>query len=131
MDCSYTSRGVTADEGSFQLPNVSLNPELEQGDHRGVTASEGSSQFQNIFLNPEPKFDFYVLHRCSIKDLDKPSPPNFDFKTEFFSASWDAIQETHPELLDLTDDETLFLIKKSQCGSIPPWRSEFDRSPYG
>lgn len=45
--------------------------------------------------------------------------------TEFFSASRDAIEESHPELLDLADSGTLFLIKKSQYGPVPSWRSEF------
>ncbi|CAN4085257.1 unnamed protein product [Withania somnifera] len=63
-------------------------------------------------------------HQCRVSI--KPPPPNFDFKTEFFSASRDAIEEIHPELLDLTDDGTLFLIKKSQFGPVPSWRSEFE-----
>lgn len=67
---------------------------------------------------PKTKF-----HQCRVSI--KPPPPNFDFKTEFFSASRDAIEETHPELLDLADNGTLFLIKKNQFGPVPPWRSEF------
>ncbi|MCE0480571.1 hypothetical protein HAX54_037541 [Datura stramonium] len=62
-------------------------------------------------------------HQCRVSI--KPPPPNFDFKTEFFSASRGAIEETHPELLDLADNGTLFLIKKTQFGPVPPWRSEF------
>ncbi|XP_059304864.1 uncharacterized protein LOC132056601 isoform X1 [Lycium ferocissimum] len=62
-------------------------------------------------------------HQCRVSI--KPPPPNFDFKTEYFSASRDAIQESHPELLDLANNGTLFLIKKSQYGPVPSWRSEF------
>ncbi|XP_055825895.1 uncharacterized protein LOC129894300 isoform X1 [Solanum dulcamara] len=67
---------------------------------------------------PKTKF-----HQCRVSI--KPPPPNFDFKTDFFSASRNAIEETHPELLDLADNGTLFLIKKNQFGPVPPWRSEF------
>ncbi|XP_015070804.1 traB domain-containing protein isoform X1 [Solanum pennellii] len=67
---------------------------------------------------PRTKF-----HQCRV--AINPPPPNFDFKSEFFSASRDAIEETHPELLDLADNGTLFLIKKNQFGPVPSWRTEF------
>ncbi|KAK4350811.1 hypothetical protein RND71_030124 [Anisodus tanguticus] len=68
-----------------------------------------------------PKTKYHHQCRVSIK----PPPPNFNFKTEFFITSRDAIQETYPELLDLADNGTLFLIKKNQFGPVPPWRNEF------
>ncbi|KAL3342023.1 hypothetical protein AABB24_026177 [Solanum stoloniferum] len=67
---------------------------------------------------PRTKF-----HQCRV--AIKPPPPNFNFKTEFFSASRDAIEQTHPELLDLADNGTLFLIKKNLFGPVPSWRTEF------
>lgn len=74
-------------------------------------------------LPPRSKSIRTKFHQCRVSI--KPPPLDFDFKTEFFSASRDAIQETHPELLDLADNGTLFLIKKNQFGPVPSWRSEF------
>ena len=31
----------------------------------------------------------------------------------------------HPELLDLADEGSLVVIRKSQFGPVPEWRSEF------
>ncbi|XP_070053266.1 uncharacterized protein [Nicotiana tomentosiformis] len=76
----------------------------------------------NNFLSL-PLKSFVPTTKCRVSI--KPPPPNFDFMTEFFSASRDAIEESHPELLDLADSGTLFLIKKSQYGPVPSWRSEF------
>uniref|UniRef100_M1B4M2 TraB family protein n=2 Tax=Solanum tuberosum TaxID=4113 RepID=M1B4M2_SOLTU len=67
---------------------------------------------------PRTKF-----HQCRV--AIKPPPPNFNFKNEYFSTSRDAIEQTHPELLDLADNGTLFLIKKNQFGPVPSWRTEF------
>ncbi|KAL2556021.1 TraB family protein [Forsythia ovata] len=54
-----------------------------------------------------------------------PPPADFDFKNEILRISTSTIAETHPELLDLAHNGTLVLIKKSQYGPVPPWRSEF------
>ncbi|KAK6135296.1 hypothetical protein DH2020_030938 [Rehmannia glutinosa] len=51
--------------------------------------------------------------------------PNFNFKNEILDISTAAIAETHPGLLDLAKNGTLVMIKKSQYGPVPPWRSEF------
>ncbi|KAL8543900.1 hypothetical protein ACS0TY_004449 [Phlomoides rotata] len=52
-------------------------------------------------------------------------PPTFNFKNEILDISTAAIAESHPELLDLAKNGTLILVKKSQYGAVPPWRSEF------
>ncbi|KAL3373625.1 hypothetical protein AABB24_005556 [Solanum stoloniferum] len=70
------------------------------------------------FIIPRTKF-----YQCRV--AIKPPPPNFNFKNEYFSTSRDAIEQTHPELLDLADNGTLFLIKKNQFGPVPSWRTEF------
>lgn len=55
----------------------------------------------------------------------KPPPPGFDFRTEYLLDSRETIAQTHPELLDLADNGTLVLIRKSQFGPVPGWRTEF------
>lgn len=35
------------------------------------------------------------------------------------------IAKTHPELLDLAENGSLFLIDKSRFGPVPAWRTEF------
>ena len=54
-----------------------------------------------------------------------PPPPDFDFKSEILSDSRASITQTHPELLDLADNGSLVLVKKSQFGPVPIWRTEF------
>lgn len=90
-----------------------------------------SSSSMRILTSPFPIFPPHSkptisrtkYHQCRVSI--KPPPSNFDFKNEFFSASRDAIEEAQPGLLDLADNGTLFLIKKSQFGPVPPWRSDF------
>ncbi|XP_074367774.1 uncharacterized protein LOC141708176 isoform X2 [Apium graveolens] len=55
----------------------------------------------------------------------KPPPPGFDFRTEYLLNSRETIAETHPELLDLAENGTLVVIRKSQFGPVPGWRTEF------
>ncbi|CAI9092161.1 OLC1v1027339C1 [Oldenlandia corymbosa var. corymbosa] len=55
----------------------------------------------------------------------EPPPADFDFRGEILSGSRAAIAESHPQLLDLADNGSLVLIKKSQFGPVPPWRTEF------
>lgn len=55
----------------------------------------------------------------------KPPPPGYDFRTEYLLNSRETIAQTHPELLDLADNGTLVLIRKSQFGPVPSWRTEF------
>lgn len=85
---------------------------------RSLTSPFSISPPHSKSIIPRTKF-----HQCRVSI--KPPPLNFDFNTEFSSASRDAIEQTHPELLDLADNGTLFLIKKNQFGPVPPWRSEF------
>lgn len=55
----------------------------------------------------------------------KPPPPDFDFKSELLNDSRAAIADIHPQLLDLADNGSLVLIRKSQFGPVPLWRTEF------
>ncbi|KAM7491660.1 hypothetical protein LguiA_034581 [Lonicera macranthoides] len=57
--------------------------------------------------------------------LNGPEEDGFDFKSQFLTDSRSLISETHPELLDLVDNGSLVLIKKSQFGPVPFWRTEF------
>ncbi|KAF3644696.1 putative F-box protein-like [Capsicum annuum] len=82
-----------------------------------------TSPFPIFPPHSKPTISRTKYHQCRVSI--KPPPSNFDFKNEFFSASRDAIEEAQPGLLDLADNGTLFLIKKSQFGPVPPWRSDF------
>ncbi|KAK4431535.1 hypothetical protein Salat_0915600 [Sesamum alatum] len=62
---------------------------------------------------------------CKAASVVPPPPPDFSFKNEILDLSTAAIAENHPELLDLAENGTLVLIKKTQYGPVPPWRSEF------
>ncbi|XP_051143845.1 uncharacterized protein LOC127260186 [Andrographis paniculata] len=62
---------------------------------------------------------------CNAASTIPPPPPDFNYKNEILETSIAAIAETHPELLDLAGDGTLVLIKKSQYGPVPHWRSQF------
>ncbi|KAI3458201.1 hypothetical protein Pfo_014864 [Paulownia fortunei] len=66
-----------------------------------------------------------ISSSCKAASIIPAPPPNFNFKNEILDISTAAIAETHPELLDLAKNGTLVLIKKSQYGPVPPWRSEF------
>ncbi|PIM97550.1 putative protein, contains TraB domain [Handroanthus impetiginosus] len=66
-----------------------------------------------------------ISSSCKAASAIPAPPPNFNFKNEILDISTAAIAETHPELLDLAKNGTLVLIKKSQYGPVPPWRSEF------
>ncbi|XP_011076238.1 traB domain-containing protein [Sesamum indicum] len=66
-----------------------------------------------------------TMSPCKAASVVPPPPPDFNFKNEILDLSTAAIAETHPELLDLAENGTLVLIKKSQYGPVPPWRSEF------
>ncbi|CAA0809491.1 TraB family protein [Striga hermonthica] len=52
-------------------------------------------------------------------------PPTFNFKDQVLNTSTAAIAETHPELIDLARNGKLVMIRKSQYGPVPPWRSDF------
>ncbi|KAI5670140.1 hypothetical protein M9H77_10504 [Catharanthus roseus] len=65
------------------------------------------------------------INPTAIRVSVKPPPPDFDFRTDILSGSRDSIAEIHPQLLDLADNGSLVLIKKSQYGPVPSWRSEF------
>lgn len=73
------------------------------------------------------KFNYASISSSSCKAAAViPSPPpTFSFKNEILDISTAAIAETHPQLLDLAKNGTLILLKKSQYGAVPPWRSEF------
>ncbi|KAL3521497.1 hypothetical protein ACH5RR_019646 [Cinchona calisaya] len=91
----------------------------------------------NILTNPFPIFTTaFKLHFSSnlprlkntkthVRVSIEPPPPDFDFRTEILGGSRAAIAQTHPELLDLADDGSLVVIKKSQFGPVPIWRTEF------
>ncbi|KAL0299477.1 UNVERIFIED_CONTAM: hypothetical protein Sradi_6607500 [Sesamum radiatum] len=66
-----------------------------------------------------------TISPCKAASVVPPPPPDFNFKNEILGLSTAVIAETHPELLDLAENGTLVLIKKSQYGPVPPWRSEF------
>lgn len=55
----------------------------------------------------------------------KPPPPEFDFRTQFLPESRALIAQTHPELLDLANNGDLVVIRKSQFGPVPIWRTQF------
>ncbi|KAF5954214.1 hypothetical protein HYC85_007070 [Camellia sinensis] len=55
-----------------------------------------------------------------------PPPPDFNYRSTILADSRASIAQTHPELLDLADDNgSLVLVKKSQFGPVPEWRAEF------
>ncbi|EPS58422.1 hypothetical protein M569_16392, partial [Genlisea aurea] len=54
-----------------------------------------------------------------------PPPPEFDFRNEILKSSAATVAEFHPELLDLAEAGNLVLVRKSQYGPVPTWRSEF------
>ncbi|XP_057481629.1 LOW QUALITY PROTEIN: uncharacterized protein LOC130768568 [Actinidia eriantha] len=54
-----------------------------------------------------------------------PPPPDFDYKFVILADSRAEIAQSHPELLDLADNGSLVLVKKSRFGPVPGWRSEF------
>ncbi|KAL6123274.1 hypothetical protein ACLB2K_075796 [Fragaria x ananassa] len=60
-----------------------------------------------------------------IKVSIKPPPPDFDFRSEILEDSRATIAKTHPELLDLAENGSLFLVGKSRFGPVPAWRTEF------
>ncbi|KAL6131974.1 hypothetical protein ACLB2K_070346 [Fragaria x ananassa] len=60
-----------------------------------------------------------------IKVSIKPPPPDFDFRSEILEDSRATIAKTHPELLDLAENGSLFLVDKSRFGPVPAWRTEF------
>lgn len=64
-------------------------------------------------------------HRGGTRVSVQPPPSDFDFREEILSGSRDSIAETHPQLLDLADNGSLVVIKKSQYGPVPLWRTEF------
>ncbi|KAH0978988.1 hypothetical protein GBA52_006165 [Prunus armeniaca] len=74
-------------------------------------------QTNPVFLTPKPLKPFKV----SIK----PPPPDFNFRSEISDHSKATIAKTHPELLDLAENGTLFFIDKSRFGPVPAWRTEF------
>lgn len=55
----------------------------------------------------------------------KPPPPDFNFRAEILEDSRETIAQTHPQLLDLTDNGSLVLIEKRLFGPVPAWRTEF------
>ncbi|KAM1407225.1 hypothetical protein ACFXTH_001819 [Malus domestica] len=70
-----------------------------------------------VFLTPKP----LRPSKVSIK----PPPPDFDFRSEISVDSRATIARTHPELLDLAENGSLFMIEKSRFGPVPAWREEF------
>ncbi|KAI8030636.1 TraB domain-containing protein [Camellia lanceoleosa] len=55
-----------------------------------------------------------------------PPPPDFNYRSTILADSRASIGQTHPELLDLADDNgSLVLVKKGQFGPVPEWRAEF------
>ncbi|KAL7229673.1 hypothetical protein ACSBR2_008224 [Camellia fascicularis] len=55
-----------------------------------------------------------------------PPPSDFNYRSTILADSRASIAQTHPELLDLADDNgSLVLVKKSQFGPVPEWRAEF------
>ncbi|KAM5557258.1 hypothetical protein ABKV19_024580 [Rosa sericea] len=60
-----------------------------------------------------------------IKVSIKPPPPDFDFRSEILEDSRATIAKTYPELLDLAENGSLFLVDKSRFGPVPAWRTEF------
>nr|KAJ0190126.1 hypothetical protein LSAT_V11C800392270 [Lactuca sativa] len=79
-------------------------------------------------FSPNPN-NFSIIrpptHCFRTKVSIKPPPPEFDFKSEILSGSRAIIAEMHPELLDLADEGSLVVIRKSQFGPVPAWRTEF------
>ncbi|XP_024166894.1 traB domain-containing protein isoform X1 [Rosa chinensis] len=63
--------------------------------------------------------------RRPIKVSIKPPPPDFDFRSEILEDSRATIAKTYPELLDLAENGSLFLVDKSRFGPVPAWRTEF------
>ncbi|CAL1405049.1 unnamed protein product [Linum trigynum] len=56
----------------------------------------------------------------------KPPPPDFDFRSsDIYLKSRATISTIHPELTDLAESGTLFLVEKGQFGPVPAWRTEF------
>ncbi|CAI9295704.1 unnamed protein product [Lactuca saligna] len=87
-----------------------------------------------LLISPFPIFspnpnNFSIIrpptHCFRTKVSIKPPPPEFDFKSEILSGSRAIIAEMHPELLDLADEGSLVVIRKSQFGPVPAWRTEF------
>ncbi|KAJ0713997.1 putative TraB/PrgY/GumN family protein [Helianthus annuus] len=64
-------------------------------------------------------------HNIRTKVSIKPPPPEFDFRTQILTGSRALIAESHPELLDLADEGSLVVIRKSQFGPVPAWRADF------
>ncbi|XP_063950707.1 uncharacterized protein LOC108219774 isoform X4 [Daucus carota subsp. sativus] len=79
---------------------------------------------QNFPSKPNKISDTKLRFRPCMVSI-KPPPPGFDFRTEYLLDSRETIAQTHPELLDLADNGTLVLIRKSQFGPVPGWRTEF------
>ncbi|GJU99275.1 TraB domain-containing protein isoform X1 [Tanacetum coccineum] len=83
----------------------------------------------NLLKSPFPIFTPNptkpTKHSTRIRLSIKPPPPEFNFKSEILSGSRAVIAEMHPELLDLADEGSLVVIRKSQFGPVPEWRSEF------
>ncbi|XP_059628343.1 uncharacterized protein LOC132271095 isoform X2 [Cornus florida] len=86
-----------------------------------------------IFSNPNLhpfSFKFHTSKLLATRPLKtlrvsiNPPPPDFDFKSEIFSVSRASIAQTHPDLLDLADNGSLVLIRKSQFGPVPVWRTQ-------
>lgn len=71
------------------------------------------------------KFNYVPIQpSCTAAPIIPSPPPTFNFKNEILELSTAAIAETHPQLLDLAKNGTLVLIRKTQYGAVPPWRSE-------
>ncbi|KAH6757760.1 hypothetical protein C2S51_038647 [Perilla frutescens var. frutescens] len=88
--------------------------------------SPNSSSLHLSLKSPLLKFNSTTIQpSCTPAPVIPFPPPAFNFKNEILHLSTAAIAETHPQLLDLAKNGTLVLVKKTQYGAVPPWRTEF------